>query len=412
MPSQLPTLSQGPSGYINAAANSMENNETDKGKPTKFPTLIAISGGCSFVAIVALLSTYFVSKRKKNALKNKWTGRKAGDDYEQDEVLNCSLADDDSSIAISYGNGSLLSDLEMRSMNIDINACPDDVSYLNTSSVVGLGIRQDKGQGTSKLQAQKHRQHYGQDMEHPSIESNTKSYPQHEVRKQALSPGARKFDFGTSFAVGPERSEKYELRGPYCESVKASDVAASKINDVNESRGSNLDERPTNIDFKICPPDVSPLNASLKIESGISQGKDNSYTGDNSNNDTKRTITMQVLSPLARKYDVDTSFDEGTEKPSDQNKFEQTNMTTYQESVAASAGASTDYHGEHRKDSNRNNLRPYADSITTFSMADSVRVDRVASSNQVSCYSLGLSFLNAIILSFETSSTKTPYSSL
>ncbi len=146
-PSSVATESLGPSNNLNAAANSVENDDTSRKKSKTFPTVVVIVGGCSFLAIVVLFSIYFVSKRRRNVMNRNW------EDYEQDEVVNCSLADDDSSIAMSYENKrNLFSEVDLNSIDIEINSCLDDVSCLNPSSLVGLNMNQDKNQGIDKTQ--------------------------------------------------------------------------------------------------------------------------------------------------------------------------------------------------------------------------------------------------------------------
>jgi hypothetical protein len=314
---------------ISAVKNHVGNSEAPETNSSKFPTLIAIIGGCSFVAIVALLSTYFVSKRKINGNRVKIIvpKRKTRNDRNLVEVKDDMLDgdghvinsganihndktddlakynSDDSSLTISYGDSKLLNELARRPMHIDLKARPDEFNRLNASSKVELGISQGKVQDKG--------------MNNSSINDNTKNDPKHDISKQA----ARKYDSDTIF-------------------------------------------------------DESILGSSGQNEI------DSNNMGSYGDTDRQRQINMQVLSPLARKYDVEPSFDEGAKKPSGQNKFGQNNMKTRPESVTGRTMIGTDYHDEYRNDVNRNNLRSYADSITAYSMADTE--DHFASNKVVS----------------------------
>ena len=290
--------SEGPSIYLNAAANSAGKNEVTKRKPTKFPLMIVIIGGCSFVAILALLSTHFVSRRKRNRnlVKIRVTRRKARIDGDLLEVEDGTLdghenntdtnlhhgknhdvakycfVDDDSSAAISYGDSKLL---ETQSMNIDLNSCPEDVSYLNTSSVMELG-------GVARRKTR--------------IEST----------------------------VNTDTSLHHRKNYDVAKCSFADDDSSAAISYGDSKLLSDLEMRSMNIDLNSCPDDVSYLNTSSVMGLSISQGK-----GQNKHLFLKRKATMRIPS----------FFDEEND---DLNNFNMKTLSPNADSIATYPTAGTD----------------------------------------------------------------------
>ena len=190
-----------------------DRNSVEAPIPSTFPTLIVIISGCSFVAILALLSVYFISKRPANTnrqtvrvVRNRQQMEMSRDlvELEDDTLDGHGIAtemksshppheggtpqrmftlDNVSSGATSHSDSKVLNDLEMQKIQIDINPTVNDVGYSDSNGQKHSGKLTVSGI-----------------INNSPTNVNANKFPKGEVKgMQVLSPLARQYDVGSPF---------------------------------------------------------------------------------------------------------------------------------------------------------------------------------------------------------------------
>ncbi len=192
---------------LSAMSESSQDEELSETNQTPFPALITIVCACSFVAIVALLSTYFLTKRKSDKqVRISVSGKKSKRETSQEAVEHIDSNEikgntenipnnlsSDSFLSISYGDGKLLGNNARRPTN-----------HLNIESIM-IQEKTEKERVYSKSQ-----NHMAQIDRNNILQRD--DYGHHKIKMQVLSPLAKKYDVDTSFDNNIGKSSVHESK--------------------------------------------------------------------------------------------------------------------------------------------------------------------------------------------------------